>query len=65
MMDVRLINMRKLTLKEAIEKDKLAEFIKQNEDKIGDREEFQETIDRMTNNSKSTRQTSSEEPSGN
>lgn len=54
--------MRKLTLKEAIEKDKLALFIKQNEDILGDREQFQETIDRMSNNSKSVHQTSTEEP---
>lgn len=57
--------MRKLTLKEAIEKDKLAAFIKQNEDTVGDRKEFQETIDRMANNSKSARQTSSEDSSEN
>lgn len=57
--------MRKLTLKEAIEKDKLAAFIKQNEDIVGDGKELQETIDRMSNNSKSARQTSSEDSSEN
>ena len=57
--------MRKLNLKEAIEKGKLADFIKQNQDKIGDKERFDSTLLSMSKNSKSTHQTSTEDSSEN
>lgn len=57
--------MKKLNLKQAVEKDKLADFIKQNKDLIGDKERLDKTINAMTNKSKSTHQTSTEDSSEN
>lgn len=58
-------NMKKITLKQAIEQDKLSGFIKQNKDLVGDKQEFDKTINAMSNNSKSTPQTSTEDSSEN
>lgn len=57
--------MKKLNLKQAIDKNKIDEFISQNKDKVGDREKFDSALRHMSNNSKSTRQTSSEDSSEN
>jgi len=57
--------MEKLTLKQALEQDKLSDFIKQNKDKVGDKQEFDKAINAMTNKSKSTHQTSTEDSSEN
>lgn len=57
--------MRKINLKEAIEQDKLADFMEQNKDLTGDKEKFNKTIDKMSNSSKSTHQTLTGEPSEN
>jgi len=57
--------MKKLNLKEAIDKGKLPEFIKQNQDKIGYQKSFDSVLDSMTKKSKSTHQTSTEDSSEN
>lgn len=57
--------MKKLNLKQAIDKNKIDEFISQNKEKIGDKSIFDSTLRSMTNNSKSARQTSSEDSSEN
>ena len=57
--------MNKLNLKQAIESNRVQDFIKQNQDKISDKDRFDFMLKSMSNNSKSTRQTSSEEPSEN
>jgi len=49
--------MSKLTLKEAIDKRKLSQFIKENENLAGDKKRFEKTIDSMPGKSKSVRQT--------
>jgi len=55
--------MRKLTLKEAIDKGKLPEFIKQNQELIGNKKQLDQAINSMLSKSKSTRQTSTEDSS--
>jgi hypothetical protein len=57
--------MSEITLKQAIDKNKMDEFISQNKDKIGDKDKFDSTLQSMFNNSKSARQTSSEDSSEN
>ena len=55
--------MYKLSLKEAMDQNMVDEFIEQNHDENGDREIFDLMLKSMINKSKSTRQTSTEEPS--
>lgn len=50
--------MSKLTLKEAIDKGKLPQFIKENQGLAGNKKQFNQAIDSMTNKSKPARQTS-------
>ena len=55
----------RLSLKQAIKNDKLSDFIKQNQDIVGDKKKLDSALRSMSNNSKSTRQTSSEDSSEN
>jgi len=55
--------MKKITLKQALEQDKLKEFIKQNKNLKGDKELFDKTLDSMIRKSKSAHQTSDEDVS--
>ena len=57
--------MKKITLKQAIEQDKLSDFIKKNKDLVGDKQEFDKTINTMSNNLKSVHQTLTEDSSEN
>ena len=57
--------MKKLNLKEAIEKNQLDKFIKQNQDKIGYQKSFDSALESMTKKLKSTHQTSTEDSSEN
>ena len=57
--------MKKLTLKQALEQDKLKEFIKQNKDLKSDKEKFDNALDSMIRKSKSAHQTSDEDVSEN
>jgi hypothetical protein len=57
--------MNKLNLKQAIESNRVEDFIKQNQDEVGDKDRFDSVLRSTINSSKATRQTSSEEPSEN
>jgi len=52
--------MKKITLKQALEQDKLKDFIKQNKNLKGDKERFDDALDSMIRKSKSAHQTSDE-----
>ncbi len=52
--------MGKLNLKQALEQDKLSDFIKQNKDLKGDKQRLEQAIKAMSKSSKSVRQTSTE-----
>lgn len=57
--------MEKLSFKQAIEQNKLSDFIKQNKNLVGNKKEFDKTIGRMTKKSKPVHQTSTEDSSEN
>ena len=48
---------KKISLREAINKNKLSKFIEQNQDKVGNKDEFDSNLDSMLKKKKSTRQT--------
>ena len=53
--------MKKISLKEAIAKGKLQQFIKERQDKTGDQEQFDATLSSMTENSPEDQEASSQE----
>ena len=57
--------MKKLSLTEARKKNKLKEFIKQNKNKTGKKEQFEQALKSMVNKLKSTHQTSEKDSSEN
>jgi len=57
--------MKKITFKQALEQDKLSDFIKQNQDLVGDKQKFDKTINAMIQKSKPVHQTSTEDSSEN